>query len=53
MDIINKKGELWVFCSSIKKYDLITDVFDKYKKKYYHRDLSNKDNVLYIVSIEK
>ena len=53
MDIINKKGELWVFCSSRIKYDLINDVFDKYKKKYYHRDLCNKDNTLYIVSIEK
>tara|TARA_B110000285_G_C14787035_1_gene451237 strand:- start:44 stop:457 length:414 start_codon:yes stop_codon:yes gene_type:complete len=52
MDIINKKGELWIFCSSQNKYDLITEVLDQYKQKYYQRDLSNKDNVLYIISIE-
>jgi len=52
MDIINKKGELWIFCSSQNKYDLITEVLDQYKQKYYQRDLSNKDNILYIISIE-
>ena len=52
MDIINKKGELWIFCSSQKKYDLVTFAFDKCKKKYYQRDLSNKDTTLYIISIE-
>jgi len=52
MEILNKKGELWIFCSSNKKYDLLTNSLDQYKKKYFQRDLTSKGVYLYLIIID-
>jgi hypothetical protein len=53
IDILNKHGELWVFCISEDTYNKITTIFDKYKKKYYQKDLSKEGIFLYMVTIGK
>jgi CRISPR/Cas system-associated protein endoribonuclease Cas2 len=53
IDILNKHGELWVFCISEDTYNKITAIFDKYKKKYYQKDLSKEGIFLYMVTIGK
>ena len=52
-DILTKTGEIWIFCVSQTIYDTIIGIFDTYKKKYSHKDLSKEGVFLYIVTMHK